>query len=105
MAIINHPDGRETLQAAVARRLRGLLAEVRMSKTEFSARTGWDRGYLYRRLSGEQPIDTADFDVIESSVGFRADYLVGGHEPKCMPPDGGGPNGQYRQPTGFSLAA
>jgi len=81
----------ETLQSAVARRLRGILAEVRMSKTEFAARLGWDRGYLYRRLNGETPIDVADLGRIEQSTRIRAEYLVGGHEPKLMPLGGGSP--------------
>ena len=82
----------ETLQAAVARRLRGLLAEIRMTKTEFAARVGWDRGYLYRRLSGEVPIDVAELETIEHTVGIRVDYLVGEHEPRLTaldPPPGG----------------
>ena len=83
----------ETLQSAVARRLRGILAEVRMSKTEFAARLGWDRGYLYRRLNGETPIDVADLGRIEQSTRIRAEYLVGGHEPKLMPLGGGSPVG------------
>jgi transcriptional regulator with XRE-family HTH domain len=85
MATIHDFGAEETLQAAVARRLRGLLAEIRMTKTEFAERVGWDRGYLYRRLSGETPIDVADLDTIEHTVRIRADYLVGGHEPKLSP--------------------
>ena len=92
MATIHTIGGEETLPAAVARRLRGLIAEIRISKTEFAVRTGWDRGYLYRRLSGETPLDMHDLDTIEHTVGMRADYLVGGHEPKMAPspPDGDG---------------
>ena len=40
MATIHQIGGGETLQAAVARRLRGILAEIRMTKTEFSAHLG-----------------------------------------------------------------
>lgn len=82
----------DTLQAAVARRLRGVLAEYPTSKLMFAAHLGWDRGYLYRRLSGETPIDMHDLDDIEARTRIRADYLVGGHEPKLNPPppDGGG---------------
>jgi len=94
MATIHEHGGEETLQATVARRLRGLLAEIRMTKTEFAARVGWDRGYLYRRLSGETPIDVADLDTIEHTVRIRADYLVGGHEPKMTPPPGPGGKNQ-----------
>lgn len=92
MATIHDFGGRESLQYAVARRLRGLLGELNMAKTEFAELLDWDRGYLYRRLSGKTPLNTADLDVIENVVGFRADYLVGGHEPKIVSPspDGGG---------------
>ena len=91
MATIHQIGGGETLQAAVARRLRGILAEIRMSKTEFSGHLGWDRGYLYRRLSGETPFNVADLELIERSTRIRAEYLVGGHEPKLKPigEDGG----------------
>jgi transcriptional regulator with XRE-family HTH domain len=78
--------GEETLQAAVARRLRGLLAEIRMTKTEFAERVGWDRGYLYRRLSGETAMDVCNLETIEQTVRFRAEYLMFGHEPKIAPP-------------------
>lgn len=61
-----------------------------MSKTEFAARLGWDRGYLYRRLNGETPLDVADLDNIEKATRIRADYLIGEHEPKLNPPPGGG---------------
>ncbi len=64
-----------------------------MSKTEFAARLGWDRGYLYRRLSGETAIDVCNLDEIERSVRFRAEYLMFGHEPKIAPPRPGGGGG------------
>jgi len=106
MATVHDFGGEETLQAAVARRLRGLIAEIRMSKTEFAERVGWDRGYLYRRLSGETPIDMADLDAIEHTVRFRADYLVGGHEPKMAPPPtpGGGSPGAAIPADGSPLS-
>jgi transcriptional regulator with XRE-family HTH domain len=88
-----HDFGSESLQDVVARRLRGLLAEVRLTKTEFAAQLGWDRGYLYRRLSGETPLNINDLELIEKAARIRADYLVGGHEPKLNPPEpppGGG---------------
>lgn len=91
MTTVHDTGTGETLQAAVARRLRGVLAEIRMNKTEFAARLGWDRGYLYRRLSGETPIDVADLGLIEQSTHIRAAYLVGGRGPKLNPPGGGSP--------------
>lgn len=91
MTTAHEVGGPETLQAAVARRLRGILAEYPTSKLLFAAHLGWDRGYLYRRLSGETPVDMHDLDDIETRTRIRADYLVGGHEPKLNPPppDGG----------------
>lgn len=85
MATIQNFDNGESLTDAVARRLRGLLAEQRIKKTEFAEMLKWDRGYLYRRLSGQTALNTADLDEIEHTVGFRADYLVGEHEPKLRP--------------------
>jgi len=91
MTTITDIGDAETLQAAVARRLRGVLAEIRMNKTEFAARLGWDRGYLYRRLSGETPLNTADLGHIEQITRIRAGYLVGGRGTKINPPGGGSP--------------
>ena len=91
MTTFHEIDAEETLQAAVARRLRGVLAEIRMTKTEFAARLGWDRGYLYRRLSGETPLDVADLGHIEQITRIRAGYLVGGRGLKLTPPGGGAP--------------
>lgn len=83
--IHNFESNGESLTDAVARRLRGLLAEQRIKKTEFAEMLKWDRGYLYRRLSGATALNTADLDEIEHVVGFRADYLIGEHEPKLRP--------------------
>ena len=110
MATTYDIGGKENLQAAVARRLRGILAEIRMSKTEFSQRLSWDRGYLYRRLSGETPFNVADLELIEQTTRIRAEYLIGGHEPK-LAPIGGGPgnksplSGLNRRPFAYKKAA
>jgi transcriptional regulator with XRE-family HTH domain len=90
MTTFHEMDAEETLQAAVARRLRGVLAEIRMTKTEFAARLGWDRGYLYRRLNGETPLDVADMGHIEQVTRIRAGYLVTGRGFRVTPPPGGG---------------
>lgn len=94
MTTVNDFGGPETLQQSVARRLRGILAEYPTTKLEFAFHLGWDRGYLYRRLAGETPFNMADLDDIETYTRIRADYLVGGHEPKLNPhPPGGGGGG------------
>lgn len=76
----------------------------------FAAHLGWDRGYLYRRLSGETPVDMHDLDDIETRTRIRADYLVGGHEPKLNPPPPNGGNGlllprmdSNHQPSDYTL--
>lgn len=68
--------GYEPLSLAVARRLRGVLAEEMISRKRFGALTGWDRGYVYRRLNGDTPLDTADLEHIEHTVGVAVNYLV-----------------------------
>lgn len=78
--------GHEPLTAAVARRLRGLLAELRISQKEFGERTGWGRAYVYRRLIGETPIDTADLEHIQETTGIQVLYLVGETGPRYAKP-------------------
>jgi transcriptional regulator with XRE-family HTH domain len=80
--------GDESLSDAVARRLRGLLAELRINQKELGERTGWGRAYVYRRLTGETPLDTADLERIERTTGIRAVYLVGESGPRYTPPSG-----------------
>jgi len=74
----------ETLPQAVARRLRGQLAELRITQLQLGALTGWGRMYIGRRLSGETPIDTADLEHIEQTVGVSVAYLVTGQPPPLI---------------------
>jgi transcriptional regulator with XRE-family HTH domain len=80
----------ETLTQAVARRLRGQLAEQRISQLQLCDITGWGRMYIGRRLSGETPIDTADLEHIESTIGISVRYLVTGELPAIVAPFGVG---------------
>ena len=80
----------ETLTQAVARRLRGQLAELRISQHELAEITGWGRMYVGRRISGETPMDTADLEQIEDLVGISARYLVTGEPPATLAPHVGG---------------
>ncbi|GFG74752.1 hypothetical protein MBOT_21170 [Mycobacterium botniense] len=85
--------GEETLTQAVARRLRGQLAELMISRKQFSELTGWDRMYVYRRLRGETAMDTAELEHIERTAGIAAHFLLTGNEPTPSPdPPPGLPN-------------
>jgi transcriptional regulator with XRE-family HTH domain len=99
--------GHEPLTEAVARRLRGLLAELRISQKDFGAKTGWGRAYVYRRLTGETPMDTADLEHIQDATGIQVLYLVGETGPRYQPPTGGASkrNPRDAQPgDGYSYA-
>lgn len=76
--------GGEPLHEAAARRLRGVLAEMRLSQKDLAQHTGWGRAYLYRRLTGETPLDVADLEAIQTATGISAAYLVSGDEPKAV---------------------
>jgi hypothetical protein len=74
----------ENLTQAVARRLRGQLAELRISQLVLCEITGWGRMYIGRRLSGETPMDIADLERTY---------------PKCWYPGrGGGVADEYPHP-------
>src|SRR5689334_13086024 len=52
----------EPLAAAVARRLREVLAGIKLSQKNFGELTGWGRGYVQQRYSGLHPLDVADLE-------------------------------------------
>ncbi len=66
----------ESLTEAVARRLRGQLAERRITQKRFQELTGWGRMYVYRRLTGETPFDTSDLQRIEEAAGIPVNRLL-----------------------------
>lgn len=74
----------ETLSKAIARRLRGQLAELQISQLDLCDLTGWGRMYIGRRLSGEKAIDVSDLEHIEGTVGIRAVYLLNGEQPALV---------------------
>lgn len=76
--------GPDTLAETVAARLRGYLAERRISHKEFGELVGWDRGKYQRRLSGEVALDLADLEDIERNTGLSVTFLVTGID--NMPP-------------------
>lgn len=66
----------ESLTEAVARRLRGQLAERRITQKRFQEMTGWGRMYVYRRLTGEKALDTAELQLIEEAAGIPVARLL-----------------------------
>ncbi len=87
------------MTAAVARRLRGQLAEQMISKKLFCELTGWNRMHTYRRLRGDVALDTDELGHIERTAGICAEYLMTGHECAHPPhPHQGGPPSPLRNP-------
>ncbi len=78
---------------AVARRLREVMAGIRLTQKDFGDKTGWGRGYVQQRYSGNTPLDVADLEHIQNSTGIQVDYLMREHGPKHVPPTGGGGGG------------
>ena len=78
---------------AVARRLRGQMAEQRITGLELSQRTGLGRASISRRLSGEIALNTDELDAIERATGISALFLLTGRRDEESPrpdgPDGG----------------
>lgn len=103
--------GGETLTDAVARRLRGQLAELRINQKHFSELTGWGRATVYRRLAGETALNTSELEHIEETTGITVTYLLTGTPPTNRPPStptaahfrGGKPD-HVDQPTGVQPA-
>lgn len=89
-------DQGETLTTAVARRLRGKLAESRITGIELSKRTGMGRAMISRRLSGETALNTDELELIEHVTGISAAYLLTGRGEESPRPDGpdGGEGGE-----------
>lgn len=76
----------ESLTSAVARRLRGQLAEQRISQKEFGELTGWGRMAIYRRLTGETALDTNDLEHIEQTTGISVERLLSDPPDPLYPP-------------------
>jgi transcriptional regulator with XRE-family HTH domain len=92
----------EPLSLAVARRLRGILAEARISQKTLQDLTGWGRGHVQQRYYGKVPLNVAELEHIEQTVGIRTEYLMTGQGiPFAPPPDD---DGTAAQPTNPQLA-
>lgn len=68
----------EKRSEAIVRRLRGQLAENRISGTELAKRLGTTQALISRRLAGTVPFDIDELDAIERVTGISADYLWSG---------------------------
>lgn len=81
----------ESLTEAVARRLRGQLAERRISGLQLAKLTGLGRGTIDRRLRAETAMNTDELELIERVTGISAVYLLTGQRENPHPegPDGG----------------
>lgn len=82
----------ERLTETVARRLRGRLAEMRISGAELGRRTGIKQSTVSRRLTGAQPFDLDELELICGVLGITLAELLTG----MRPPVGGGPDGGVR---------
>lgn len=71
----------ETLTQAIARRLRGQLGELGISKSQFERLLGWGRGTAPKRLKGEMSFTTEQLEHIELVLGIRVRYLITGEQP------------------------
>lgn len=76
LVVAKQPD--ESLAEVVARRLRGYLAEHRISHKDFGEAVGWDRGKYQRRLSGEVSLDLRDLEEIERATGITVAFMLTG---------------------------
>ena len=68
----------ETLPEAVARRLRGQLAEHRITQRRLGQLTGWSAMYISRRYVGETALDVKDLETIHAVTGISPAILLTG---------------------------
>ena len=82
----------EPLSHAVARRLRGLLAEHRISGSALARELGMTQSAMSRRLTGETPLSLDEITAIADVLGITEEVLLGMHNrtrPRPDGPDGG----------------
>jgi len=71
-----HPG--ETRSQAVARRLRGELAQLNISASEAARRAGFTQAFLSRRLTGRVPFHVDDLETICTTLGLSFEYITSG---------------------------
>jgi len=79
----------ESLNDAVARRLRGLFAEHRISASSIAKKIGMKQASMSRRTTGQTPIDLNELQAICDATSFDMHYLLTGERPHPLGPDGG----------------
>lgn len=82
-------DGGERKSMAIARRLRGALAERSISVAEIARRIGVTQQKLSRRMTGLNSFDVDELDAICRAAGVPFDYIATGIK-EVPGPDGGG---------------
>jgi len=95
-----------SLPSVAAARLRGYLAERRISHKTFGEMVGWDRGRYQLRLAGKVPLNLADLEEIEARAGISAIYLLTGitNSPPLPPSSGPRPSPVRRlRQTGLAV--
>ena len=84
---------KETRTDAVARRLRGELAERQISHSEAGRRIGINPSGMSRRMKGKHPWDLDELALVEETCGIDLDYVLTGRRNAENPhpdgPDGG----------------
>lgn len=84
-------ETKETTQEAVARRLRGHLAEQRITHRELASVMGWDRGSSYRRFRGITALDVNELLRVTNTLGIDPTWLltgqIDGEQPRRRPPE------------------
>ncbi|WP_442864721.1 helix-turn-helix domain-containing protein [Arthrobacter sp. HY1533] len=81
----------ESRSQAVARRLRGQIAESSLTQTELEARSGISQQKISRLTRGRQDIKIVEVEQLANAAGFDLDYILTGIK-RQTPPTGGGVN-------------
>lgn len=76
----------ETLNDAVARRLRGQIAEKKLSASAIARAIGMTQATISRRTTGHTEFTLNEVQAICDSTGISLEYLMTGRKPR---PDGG----------------
>lgn len=81
----------ESLTQATARRLRGQLAERKITNRGLGRMIGKSYQWVNRRADGETSMSAEDMELIEAATGISAVYLVSGIQetPRPNGPRGG----------------
>ena len=102
MTVLHAIDGNngETMTEASARRLRGALAERRMSARQLSSLLGMSYTWMSVRVNGKKSMSIDELEAIERATGISAAYLITGTKNNRRPdgPDGGGSSRTYSNP-------